>query len=73
MIWWLSSDACAVEHARHDYDSWAAIYEYPTGELATRRLYALHSRQSARMKMMLGDAGYRDLLRIYEEEAEVSK
>lgn len=73
VLWWLSSDAWAIEHARHDYVTWAAMYEYPDSESATRNLFALHSRQSAGLKTLLGDAGYRDLLTLYEREAEAHK
>jgi hypothetical protein len=69
VLWWLASDAWAVDRAHYDLGKWAAMYEYPDGEPATLRLFRLHVGQAEALRALVGDVGYRDLLTLHQRDA----
>jgi len=68
VLWWLSSDSWAIEEANRDFGRWAAVHRYRDEEPATLRLFTLHLEQADALAALLGDAAYRELLRLYESE-----
>jgi hypothetical protein len=71
VLWWLSSDAWAIEQADRDCEKWQAILRYPAANGAGARLFQLQLLQAKTLEQMLGEDLYRDLLGRYS--AQLSK
>jgi hypothetical protein len=69
VLWWLASDAWAIEHARGTLEDWAADHGYALHEPATTRLFERHAQQAATLARLLGPANYQRLLALFETEA----
>lgn len=61
----LASDASGVENAR-DFEDWCGEYGYDTDSRRAERTYRTCRRQAARLKRLLGDDLYDQLLRHTE-------
>lgn len=72
VLWWLSSDSWAIEQADRDFTRWAAVHRYRAEDPATLRLFTLHVEQADALTSLLGDAAYRESLRLYESEIETN-
>lgn len=71
VLWWLSSDAWAVEQADRDREKWQAMLRYPATNGSAARLFELQLTQAKTLEQMLGEDRYRDLLGRYS--AQLSK
>lgn len=68
VLWWLSSDSWAIEHADREVAKWSAVYGYREESPATARLFRLHVAQADSLQALLGAAAYRELLALYQAE-----
>jgi hypothetical protein len=67
ILWWLASDAWAIEHAGRDLNKWRSALGYADSE-ATARIFRLQSAQTEKLIELLGDTAYRDLLSRYSAQ-----
>ena len=65
-LWWLASDAWAVERSGGDLTRWAASQRLTLTDTAVGREFAHYSAQSRALALALGAAAYQRLLAIYE-------
>lgn len=65
-LWWLASDAWAVERSSGDITKWAAIQRLTPTDTAVGRDFEHYSAQSRALALALGAAAYQRLLAIYE-------
>lgn len=68
VLWWLASDAWAIDRSQQQLDRWAAIYAYDVSEPATRLLFECHVRQAVTLADVLGPDRFQQLLQLYEVE-----
>lgn len=57
----LASDAAGFENAQ-GFEDWASEYGYDTDSRKAERIYATVERQAAKLKTLLGEDAYRQLL-----------
>jgi hypothetical protein len=69
VLWWLASDAWAIETAHRGLAAWAAQHDYAVDAPATARLFARHVQQATDLAALLGPMAYRRLLALFEAEA----
>lgn len=65
VLWWLASDAWAVERAERDAAKWRSVLRYTDDNEASAHLFSLHVTQTEKLSELLGDDAYRDLLARY--------
>lgn len=68
VLWWLASDAWAIEHARHNYVDWAAMYRYADDDSAGMQRFKMHVRQARALADLLGEDAYASLLELYRAQ-----
>ncbi len=68
VLWWLASDAFALEQAEGAVTPWAHTHGFPPQAAATVRMFEHQRQQSRALRQLLGDVGFRRLLGIYEAE-----
>ena len=67
VLWWLAADAWALEQSNGRINDWAAGYSY-AADTATKRLFEIHSRQTAALRELVGPDAFRKLLELYSAE-----
>ena len=65
-LWWLASDAWAVEQSGGDVGRWAAMQRLTPSEPVAGREFGYHHAQARSLAQALGDDAYRQLLATYE-------
>jgi hypothetical protein len=65
VLWWLASDAWAIERGEWDATKWRSVLRYSTDSDASARLFNLHRSQTEMLSALLGEDAYRDLLAKY--------
>lgn len=65
-LWWLASDAWAVERSGGDLTRWAASQRLTLTDTAVGREFAHYSAQSRALALVVGADAYQRLLAIYE-------
>ena len=65
-LWWLASDAWAVERSGGDVTRWAAIQRLTPTDTAVGREFEHYSAQSRALALALGADAYQRLLAAYE-------
>ena len=65
-LWWLASDAWAVERSGGDISRWAAILRLTLTETTLEREFDHYSAQSRALALALGADAYQRLLAAYE-------
>lgn len=68
VLWWLSADSWAVEHAGRNYADWACMYRYADDDAAAMRRFKAHVRQATGLADLLGRGDYESLLGLYREQ-----
>jgi hypothetical protein len=65
-LWWLASDAWAIERSGGDISRWAAIQRLTPADTMIEREFAHYSAQSRALALALGTDAYQRLLAAYE-------
>jgi hypothetical protein len=65
-LWWLASDAWAVERSAGDMSRWATIQRLTLADTTSEREFDHYSAQSRALALALGAEAYQRLLAAYE-------
>ena len=65
-LWWLASDAWAIERSGGDITRWAAVQRLTPSDTAVGREFEHYSTQSRALALALGADAYQRLLAAYE-------
>lgn len=68
VLWWLASDAWAIEQAGSSRERWTTMHQYPVDGQAAANLFLLHQRQSIALAALLGADAYKALLEIHQAQ-----
>lgn len=67
VLWWLASDAWAVEKSNHDYRRWITMHGYDD-DVSSLRAFRLHEQQSNALAGLLGIQPYRELIALHDQQ-----
>lgn len=73
VLWWLASDAWAIEQAGGDENTWAELHGYPPHDAGTTRLFERHTRLAEELRALFGVPGYEGLIELYAQQVSSSK
>ena len=68
VLWWMASDAWAIEHAQRDLEQWAASFGYEAKTAPAARVFEQHVRQADALSFLLGSVNYQRLLSLYDRD-----
>lgn len=67
-LWWLASEAWAVDQAGESLQAWAAMADFDPADAATARMFSIQLEQRDRLKATLPRPAYERLLALYRAE-----